>query len=161
MTTPSSVNSPITHYCLMIMLIHQCTSTPVKSLRHKSEKNVSKPANKLPTIIVDTQSIKSKNEMIRKVIDTRKPEIVVVSETWTLLGDEDVCFIRIKEQVIEKRCTICTHGYADCLLKKTTSNKYNKYGVNQKHEHVDDISFRELFGRIRVGFFFKIRSVPS
>jgi hypothetical protein len=52
----------------------------------------------------------------------------------------------IWEQVGEKRNTVCTHGYADCLLKKTTSNKYNKYGVNQKHEHVDDISFRELFG---------------
>ena len=39
----------------------QCTSTPVNSVRHKSEKNVSKPANKLTTIIVNTQSIKSKN----------------------------------------------------------------------------------------------------
>jgi hypothetical protein len=58
-----------------------CVSTPVKSLRHKSEKNVSKSANKLTTIIVNTQSINSKNEMIWKVIDTRKPEIVVVSET--------------------------------------------------------------------------------
>ena len=57
----------------------QCTSTPVNSVRHKSEKNVSKPANKLTTIIVNTQSIKSKNQMIWKVIDTRKPEIVVES----------------------------------------------------------------------------------
>jgi hypothetical protein len=32
--------------------------------------------------------------------------------------------------------------------------KHSKYVVNQKLEHVDDISFRELFGRIRVGFFF-------
>jgi hypothetical protein len=33
--------------------------------------------------------------------------------------------------------------------------------LNQKLEHVDDISFRELFGRIKVGFFFhKIRYVP-
>ena len=59
----------------------QCTPTPVKSLRHKVRKNVSKPANKLTTIVVNTQSIKSKNEMIWKVIDTRKPEIVVMSET--------------------------------------------------------------------------------
>jgi hypothetical protein len=35
-----------------------------------------------------------------------------------------------------------------------------EYVVNQKLEHVDDISFRELFGRIRVHFY-KIRSVPS
>ena len=61
----------------------QCTSTPVNSVRHKREKNVSKSANKLTTIIVNTQSIKSKNEIIWKVIDTRKPELVVVSETWT------------------------------------------------------------------------------
>ena len=35
-----------------------------------------------------------------------------------------------------------------------------KYVVNQKLEHVDGISLRELFGRIRVAFY-KIRSVPS
>ena len=44
----------------------QCTSTPVNSVRHKSEKKVSKPANKLTTIIVNTQIIKSKNQMIWK-----------------------------------------------------------------------------------------------
>jgi hypothetical protein len=53
----------------------------------------------------------------------------------------------------------CTHRYAKCLLKNT-SNKDNKYAFNQQLEHVDDISFRELFGRIRV-FFYKIRSVHS
>ena len=31
--------------------------------------------------------------------------------------------------------------YFDCLLKKK-STKYNNYVVNQKLEHVDDISFR-------------------
>jgi hypothetical protein len=41
---------------------------------------------------------------------------------------------------------------ADCLLKNT-STKHNTYAVNQNLEHVDDISFRELFGRIRVGVF--------
>ena len=155
MTTPSTVNSSIAQHCLMIKLIHlihQCTSTPVKSVRNKSEKIVSKPANKLTTIIVNTQSIKIKNEMIWKVIDTRKPDIIVVSETWTLLEGEEVCLIRIKEQVGEKRSTVCTH------LLKNTFIKHNKYVVNQtKHKHVDDISFRELFGRIS-GFIFKIRS---
>ena len=156
MTTPSTVNSSIAQHCLikLIHLIHQCTSTPVKSVRNKSEKNVSKSANKLTTIIVNSQSINSKNEMIWKVIDTRKPEIVVVSETWTLLAEEEVCLIRITEHVGEKRSAVFTHGYADCLLKNT-STKYSKYGFNHKHEHVDDISFRELFGRIRVGFFSK------
>jgi hypothetical protein len=33
--------------------------------------------------------------------------------------------------------------------------KHNKYVVNQKREHVDDISFKEIFGRIRVDFFAK------
>jgi hypothetical protein len=51
------------------------------TLWHKSEKNVSKSANKLTSIMVNTQSINSKNEMIWKVIDTRKPEIVVMNET--------------------------------------------------------------------------------
>jgi hypothetical protein len=41
--------------------------------------------------------------------------------------------------------------YADCLLKNT-STKDNKYVVNQKLEHVDDISFSEFVGRIRVFF---------
>jgi hypothetical protein len=60
---------------------------------------------------------------------------------------DEVCLIRINEQVGEKRSTVCTHRYVNCLLKNT-STKDNKYVVNQKLEHVDDISFRELFGRI-------------
>jgi hypothetical protein len=63
----------------------------------------------------------------------------------------EVCLIRIKEQVSEKRSTVCTHKYADCLLKNT-STKHNQYVVNQNLEHADDISFRELFGRIGVVF---------
>jgi hypothetical protein len=55
--------------------------------------------------------------MIWKVIDTRKPEIAVMSETWTLLEEEEVCLIRIKEQVGEKRSAVCTHGYADFVEK--------------------------------------------
>ena len=73
----------------------------------------------------------------------------------------EVCLIRIREQVGEKRSTACTHRYADCLLKNTSTK--DKYVVNNKKlEHVDDISFRELFGRISVFFFsYKIRSVPT
>ena len=52
------------------------------------------------------------------------------------------------------RSTVCTHGYADCLLTNT-STKDNEYVVNQKLEHVDDISFGEPFGKIRVVFFTK------
>jgi hypothetical protein len=58
--------------------------------------------------------------------------------------------VRIKEQVGEKRSTVCTHRYADCLLKNTSTN-HSKYVVNHKFEHVDDISFREILGRI-IGF---------
>ena len=36
------------------------------------------------------------------------------------------CLIRMKEQVGEKRSTVCTHRYADCLLKNV-STKHNKY----------------------------------
>jgi hypothetical protein len=43
---------------------------------------------------------------------------------------------------------------------KNTPTKDNKYVGNQKLEDVDDISFRELFGRIRV-VFYKIRAVSS
>jgi uncharacterized cupin superfamily protein len=92
--------------------------------------------------------------MIWKVIDTRKPEIVVVSETWTLLAEEEVCLIRITEHVGEKRSTVCTH------LLKNTSTKHIKYVVNQnKHEHVDDLSLpntRSLY--LRWPFFFMKQS---
>jgi hypothetical protein len=49
------------------------------------------------------------------------------------------------------KSTVGTDRYADCLLENT-SIKHNKYVVNQRFEHVDDISFREFFGRIRVVF---------
>jgi hypothetical protein len=39
-----------------------------------------------------------------------------------------------------QRNIVCTHMYADCLLKNT-STKHNKYVVYQKLEHVDDIYF--------------------
>ena len=65
--------------------------------------------------------------------------------------------MRIMEQVGENRSTFCTHRYVDSPLK-STSTKHSKYVVNQKVEHVDDISFRELFGRIRVVFFFLNKS---
>jgi hypothetical protein len=35
-------------------------------------------------------------------------------------------------------------------LARSFNFTFNKYVVNQKLEHVEDISFRELFGRIRV-----------
>jgi hypothetical protein len=38
----------------------------------------------------------------------------------------EVCLIRIKEEVGEKRSTVCTHRYADCLLKKTVLRKRKK-----------------------------------
>ena len=67
----------------------------------------------------------------------------------------------VKKQIKTKTTTTFTVKtlYFDCLLKNT-STKQNKYVVNQKLEHVDDISFRELFDRIRV-IAYKIRSVPS
>ena len=57
-----------------------------------------------------------------------------------------------------RRREVCFHRYADCLLKNT-STKHNKYVVNQKREHVDDINFKELSGRIRVGFY-KLSTLP-
>ena len=49
--------------------------------------------------------------------------------------------------------------YADCLLKNT-STKDNKCVINIKLEHVGDISFRELFDRIRVLFFLQNKICP-
>jgi hypothetical protein len=47
----------------------------------------------------------------------------------------------IKEQAGEKRSTICTHGYANFLLKNAPT-KHNKYVVNQTLEYIDNIGFR-------------------
>jgi hypothetical protein len=71
----------------------------------------------------------------------------------------EICLMRIKEQVGEKMSTICTYRHADCLLKNTCT-KHSKYVVIQKLEPVEDISFRELFGRIRE-VFYAIRSVKG
>jgi hypothetical protein len=58
-------------------------------------------------------------------------------------------------EVGQKRTTVCTHKYVDCLLKNI-SNKHNKYIVNKKLKHFNDISYSELFGKIRFipNFFF-------
>lgn len=57
----------------------------------------------------------------------------------------------MKEQVAEKRCTASTQRNADCLLKSMPT-KHSKYVVNQKLEHLDDISSWLLFGFGRVFF---------
>jgi hypothetical protein len=45
-------------------------------------------------------------------------------------------------------------------MPKNTTIKLNKYVVNKKIEHFDDISFKELDDRIKV-VAYKIRFVPS
>jgi hypothetical protein len=57
--------------------------------------------------------------------------------------------LRIKEQVGE----LVSIGMPTVCLKTRPPN--NKYVVNQKLNHFDDISVRELCGRIRVLFFTK------
>jgi hypothetical protein len=41
----------------------------------------------------------------------------------------EVCLIRIKEQVGEKRNTVCTHRYAECLLTNTLPNITNMLSI--------------------------------
>ena len=55
----------------------------------------------------------------------------------------------IMEQVGEQRSTVSIHNNSDCLLKSTPTKHY-KYEVYQKRKYFHDISFRELFGRIRM-----------
>jgi hypothetical protein len=71
----------------------------------------------------------------------------------------EVYIIQIKEQVGEKRSTICSHRYVDCLLENT-SRRHSKCVFNETLGHVDDFSFRERFGRIRV-VIYKVKYVPS
>jgi hypothetical protein len=71
----------------------------------------------------------------------------------------EVCLIRIKEQVGEKKSKVCTHKYSECILKNT-SNKYNKYVVNE-HSSMLMISVSENFLVESGWFLYKIRSVPS
>jgi hypothetical protein len=44
--------------------------------------------------------------------------------------------MRIKEQVSEKRSTVCTNGYANCRLKNMSS-KHNKYVINEIKDTTD------------------------
>ena len=55
----------------------------------------------------------------------------------------EVGLIRIKEEVGKKGITVSAHRNADCLLNNTPA-RYNKYVVNQKLTHFDNISFREF-----------------
>ena len=79
-----------------------------------------------------------------------KDFIYIEEPDWLLFFLEkplyEVCLVRIKEQVDKKRSTVCTHRYADCLLKSMFI-KNNNYVLNHKLEHFDEISFRELFSR--------------
>jgi hypothetical protein len=59
-------------------------------------------------------------------------------------------------EVGETRNTICTNRYANYLLK-STSNEHSIYVVNQKLEHIDDISFKEFFDSFRVFFYIFLR----
>ena len=70
-----------------------------------------------------------------------------------------VDLIRITKPAGEKRNTIDTLRVADVLFTKR-STKQDKYAVNPKLETFCDVSYRELFRRIRV-FFYIIRFVPS
>jgi len=52
----------------------------------------------------------------------------------------EVCFIRIKEQSVEKRSTTGAHRHADCL-----PIKHSKYVANQELEYVDDVNFYVMY----------------
>ena len=58
-------------------------------------------------------------------------------------------------KVCEKLSTASTYENTNCLLKNTP-NKHNKYVVNTKFKHFDDVSPREIFGRSRAGLKKKI-----
>jgi hypothetical protein len=49
--------------------------------------------------------------------------------------------------------TVGTNRNAYCVLKNRPT-KHNKYISNKKLEHFNNISFRELFGRITSAFYF-------
>ena len=51
-----------------------------------------------------------------------------------------VCLIRIKEQVRNRRSTVCTHRYADCLLKNMSTNKFLDYSKS----HFSDMTIIEI-----------------
>jgi hypothetical protein len=69
MTTPSSVNSPISHYCLMIKLIHH--SVHQLLLNHFGTKVKTMYQNQQINNNSQHSNIKGKNEMIWKVNDTQ------------------------------------------------------------------------------------------
>jgi hypothetical protein len=112
------------------------TMGKLKSSLKKNEKKLARSFNLTFRYIDDVLSLN--NSRFGDFVDSIELEITYITDTdrWSI---------------------VCTHRYADCLLKNMSTK--NKYVVNQKPEHADDISFRELFGKIKM-FLYKIRSVP-
>jgi hypothetical protein len=79
-----------------------------------------------------------------------------MDQMWILKNSKDLL------KYIQFRSLSSCHSIKTFDLSTLSSTKDNKYVVNQTLEHVDDISFREHFGRIRDGFFWqnKICSFP-
>jgi hypothetical protein len=61
----------------------------------------------------------------------------------------------IKFRYIDDVLSLNNSGFGDFVDRIYPIELEIKDTVNQKLEHVDEISFRELFGRIRVVFFTK------
>jgi hypothetical protein len=80
----------------------------------------------------------------------------IINMLELLIGNIFVIFGgRVFQQtVVIPMGTICAPLLADLFLYSYEADfiKDNKYVVNKKLEHVDDISFRELIGGIRVHF---------
>jgi hypothetical protein len=125
-------------------------------LLRKNEKKLSRSFNFKFRYIDDVLSLN--NSKFADFVDRIYPTELEIKDTTDT--DRSASYLDLHLD-IDSEGRLRTNLYADCLLKNT-STKYNKYAVNQKLEHVDDISFRELFGSVFSFFFFyKIRSVPS
>jgi hypothetical protein len=103
----------------------------IQGLLKKNEKKLARSFNVTFHYIDDVLSLN--NYRFGDVIDHIYPIELAIKDTTDTYRSASYL-----DLVGEKRITVDTHRYVDCLLK------HSKYVVNKKLEHVEDISFREL-----------------
>jgi hypothetical protein len=103
----------------------------------KNEKKLARSFNFMFRYIDDVLSLNNSwfGDFVDRIylIELEIKDITDTDRSSTYLDLHQVCLIRTKEQVGEKRSTACTHRYADCLLKNTSTIQ-NKNVVNKKLE---------------------------
>jgi hypothetical protein len=112
--------------------------------------------------------LKNRSPNITNMLSIRNSSMLMISVSENFLVESE-CFFSLSKlltcilSVVKTGLqSYCDTSYSKDMLEYIQSRSLSSCNsIKTIDLHVDDISFRELFGRIRVFFFYKIRSVPS